>query len=286
MNPKTTPHFFARAPLPEILTLGTMIMDPVWSQKMHDTKYCELIHITRGTMELVTSRGSIRGVAGDTLLVQAGMFHRDEFDPHSGLEVFMLFFDWKAQDAFFKTIDFCRLPTLSASAKQEIARIIGQIKADMTGGGEADLFLIRSRLLTILLEIYRAQHAGGTGHEMRSGGRARHKWLMEQAQKYIHRHFAGEISLDGVARALKISPFYLSHIFSQESDLSLSAYVTSVRMHKARELLASGTVNISETAYAVGYTDSHYFSKVFRRFFGVPPTAARTPRTSATFSTK
>jgi YesN/AraC family two-component response regulator len=41
-------------------------------------------------------------------------------------------------------------------------------------------------------------------------------------------------------------------------------------MNKAKELLKSGS-NISETAYAVGYSDPGYFSKVFKKHFDINP---------------
>ena len=47
-------------------------------------------------------------------------------------------------------------------------------------------------------------------------------------------------------------------------------------MERARELLQAGGMNVSEVAAAVGYESSNYFSKVFRKHFGRPPSAERT----------
>ena len=70
---------------------------------------------------------------------------------------------------------------------------------------------------------------------------------------------------------LNVSPFYLSHVFSRESDFSLFTYLTNLRMRRSRALLQAGTGNVTDVAHAVGYDDEGYFSKVFRKYFVVPP---------------
>jgi len=205
------------------------------------------------------------------------MSHRDAFDLQAGLETFMVYFTWAAEPAYFKLTDFRRLPWLAGSRKYEIANLFGQIKLDLASGGIADRMIIRARILGILLLILRDQHEARQPRSPRRNadhGRRR-RLLMEQARAYLDSHYAEAISLEQVAKALQISSFYLAHIFGQESDVSLFAYLTDLRMRKAHLLLQSGSHNVSETARAVGYADSNYFSKAFRRHFGVPPKAVR-----------
>ena len=94
---------------------------------------------------------------------------------------------------------------------------------------------------------------------------------MQQARCYLQNHFTGPVCLDDIARALDISSYYLSRIFSEEHDFSLFTYLTALRMERARELLQTGHCNVSEAARAVGYENSNYFSKVFHKHFGRPP---------------
>jgi AraC-like DNA-binding protein len=103
---------------------------------------------------------------------------------------------------------------------------------------------------------------------------------MLQARQYLEAHFAEPLSLEGIAAALGVSAYYLSHVFSEENDFTLFASLTHLRMEKARALLQDGQMTVAEVARAVGYDNSNYFSKAFRRHFGVAPRAAvvfRTP---------
>ncbi len=56
------------------------------------------------------------------------------------------------------------------------------------------------------------------------------------------------------------------------TDKSIVAYLRSARLHKARQLLQTGELNISEVAYRVGFNDPLYFSRAFSQEFGCPPT--------------
>lgn len=48
-------------------------------------------------------------------------------------------------------------------------------------------------------------------------------------------------------------------------------YLKKRRMEVAAQMLASGNANISEVAYKVGFSDPHYFSQAFKRYYGVTP---------------
>lgn len=74
---------------------------------------------------------------------------------------------------------------------------------------------------------------------------------------------------------LQVSPFYLSRVFSQESDFSLFEYLTEVRINEAKKLLSDGRLLVSEVAQRTGYDNGNYFSKVFRRKVGCSPSKYR-----------
>jgi two-component system response regulator YesN len=102
---------------------------------------------------------------------------------------------------------------------------------------------------------------------------------MQRAVQYLYDHYAETITLEGIAEALHVSPYYLSHVFSREKKFSLFSFLSQLRMDRARELLAEGECTVKEVAGAVGFGDPNYFSKVFKRRFGSSPT--QYARTSA-----
>jgi two-component system response regulator YesN len=96
--------------------------------------------------------------------------------------------------------------------------------------------------------------------------------LIERIKYYIINHYNEDITLQQLALKFFINPSYLSQIFKKETGITLSSFLEDVRLIKAKELLTNLTVDIGDIAARVGYNDSNYFSKVFKKKFGMSPT--------------
>lgn len=79
-----------------------------------------------------------------------------------------------------------------------------------------------------------------------------------------------EITLHTVADRLYVNSSYLSRLFKQEVGVAFSAYVLRRKMERAKSLLQQGQ-KVYDTARLVGYRDVSYFTKVFRKYWGVNP---------------
>ncbi len=99
--------------------------------------------------------------------------------------------------------------------------------------------------------------------------------ITEKAKRYIRQHFSkAGLTLEEIACNVYVSPSYLSSVFKKEQRQSVIEYLTRVRMEEAKKLMdAAETVQISLLAGAVGYHDPFYFSKCFKKSFGISPTA-------------
>jgi len=95
------------------------------------------------------------------------------------------------------------------------------------------------------------------------------------AQTAISEEFANPPSLDRLAKAAGLSVDHFGRIFKQQTGWSVRQYVCRQRLIEARRLLVQGALNVSEVAQAVGFDDPFYFSRVFKRSFGVSPSHFR-----------
>lgn len=93
--------------------------------------------------------------------------------------------------------------------------------------------------------------------------------LMRRAVDYLEKHYAEEITLNQVAEKLYVSNFYLSRMFKKELGVNFIDYLNELRIEKAKELLADAKYKTYEVAEAVGVPNSHYFSKLFRKYVGM-----------------
>jgi two-component system response regulator YesN len=92
-----------------------------------------------------------------------------------------------------------------------------------------------------------------------------------RARLYIHEHYSQPFSLDQVAQHVGLSSNYFSHLFKKELGINFVEYVVTYRVDKAKELLGSTPHKLYEIAELVGFNDSTYFSRAFKRITGKSP---------------
>lgn len=97
--------------------------------------------------------------------------------------------------------------------------------------------------------------------------------LVYAAKEYIQQNFtSSDLSLKKIAAAVFAAPAYVSSLFKKEMGLSVTEYITICRMRRAAELLnAQPESSLTVVSEQVGYTDPYYFSRCFKRHYGVTP---------------
>lgn len=85
----------------------------------------------------------------------------------------------------------------------------------------------------------------------------------------IRKCYGKRLGLDEFAGKYKLSPEYISQLFTRETGVAFSSYLREVRMEAAKDLLLNSELKIYEIAYRVGYPDQTYFSRVFKEYTGV-----------------
>jgi AraC-like DNA-binding protein len=271
------PDWSVFAVLPEVHYMGTSLFDPYWAREEHANKRHEMLHIIEGRVQQVIGKKSYGAGPDETLLIPTGVRHRDVFDVNLGLKAFMVCFTWGPSEVFFQHVNNEILQKLSSHRKYEIARIIERLRVDSPTTPKADGLMAAVRLHVVLVLLLREAVCVLRHGAKREGTqrRQRRREIMNAAKSFLHEHFCENISLDDVAKYLEVSPFYLSHVFSEESDFTLFHYLTTLRMGKAMKLLQSEKMKVTDVAGAVGYENSNYFARVFKKYYGRSPTQAR-----------
>ena len=93
--------------------------------------------------------------------------------------------------------------------------------------------------------------------------------------RYLQDHLAEEISLSVLADNFHLNPQYISQLFKSEIGVNFLAYLTNIRMEKAKKLLLATSISIAEVAEQSGYGDYRVFTKAFKKSEGVTPSQYR-----------
>ena len=97
-------------------------------------------------------------------------------------------------------------------------------------------------------------------------------------QQYLLNHYKEDISIDDLVNTFNVSKSTLHNHFKQEFNTSIHQRLLSIRLNEARKLLISSSYSIKEIALKCGFKDSDYFSKSFKKMYGLTPCDARSSK--------
>ncbi len=99
--------------------------------------------------------------------------------------------------------------------------------------------------------------------------------LVMQAKEYLQDNLKEEISLDLIGKEVGISKYYLHRLFTEIQGQTPTAYLTAIRLEKAKNQLRLSKDSIFDIAMACGFDTSAYFSNTFKRHLGCSPSEFR-----------
>ncbi len=94
---------------------------------------------------------------------------------------------------------------------------------------------------------------------------------MNEAVRYVQAHFCEELTLASVAQRFHYNPSYFSLQFKQAAGASFSNYLCELRMREAAGLLRETDLYAATIGARVGYPNAAYFTKAFKRRYGLSP---------------
>lgn len=96
--------------------------------------------------------------------------------------------------------------------------------------------------------------------------------ILQPVLSYINNHYFEEIKREDLASLLHFSPGYLSDFFKKTFGISLTDYITDIRMKRAKSLIENSDDTIQSIILQVGYNTPSLFYRKFYEYFGVKPT--------------
>lgn len=203
------------------------------------------------------------------------------------------------------------LEVLRSGDVEKIRQVFREFLISVFDNPSADLYLIKARLMGVLVAYSRSVgHMGDQDEEMIQvynkfarqlslchSVEEMESWLVElvlagnsysgdqggklvteaikKALAYIHENYQRELSLTELLRVIFLSPGYFSRAFKEQVGCTFSEYVLRLRIEKAKKLLVETDLPVREVARQVGYPDPNYFSRVFSRAIGMSPSRYR-----------
>jgi AraC-like DNA-binding protein len=138
-------------------------------------------------------------------------------------------------------------------------------------GFEEDFLLLAKRLLEMYEEISRQIARVPAA---RAATREELFRRVQAAREYLHAAEWRSVSLNEVSRAVAVSPYHLHRAFTRVFGETPHAYLTRIRLERARQLLLGG-MSVTGASLEVGFESLSSFSRLFRARFGAAPSSVR-----------
>ena len=155
------------------------------------------------------------------------------------------------------------LTALPAEARARLA----ELRAMAGGAQPPKVDALREAMLTITLALYRRVLETGEEHV---DTRAQ---LVRRAAEFVRENAVRPLTLSDVARAVHVSPNYLTGLFRNESGKPLGQFILAERMQLAQERLRRPAATVKAVAGELGFADPFSFSRAFKRVTGRSPRA-------------
>ena len=237
----------------------------------------EIIYVKGGSLTVSISGESYIGKPGDAFVVSPGNLHLMGSDTGTVDYYTFLFplknLSFRADDLFeeklLEPLNSGHLminPRINDTAKELCEQLI-EVHESKNQESESQLTAqIKTKiiLLQFILEMWKK----GFIIENDTNGR---NTVEKEMVSYIQQNYTGKISLKEFGEQFHLSEKYISRYFKEHFHITLSQYVTYLRLEHAKQLLQDTDIPVTEVAMQSGYQNVSYFIRSFKKTYEISP---------------
>ena len=237
----------------------------------------EIIYVKSGFLTVSISGENYIGTPGDAFVVSPGNLHFmgsqtgtvDYFTFLFPLKYISFRTDDMLDDKLLEPLNSGHLminPRVKDSAKELCEQLIDIYMAENDETESKITAQIKTKiiLLQFILEMWKK----GFVIENDTSGR---NIVEKEMVSYIQQNFTGKISLKEFGEQFHLSEKYISRYFKEHFHITLSQYITYLRLENAKQLLQDTDLSVTETAMQSGYQNVSYFIRSFKKTYGISP---------------
>jgi len=155
----------------------------------------------------------------------------------------------------------------------QLGRIAAQEIRIPSGGSR---MMLDSVSLALVVHVLRSWSSLSARAELHRSGLA--PWQQKRAIEQLQSRYHENLSVADLAAEARLSPFHFIRSFKHSIGIPPHQYLTKIRMERALALLETTDLSITDVAFESGYQSPGHFATLFRRNYGLTPTAYRRER--------
>lgn len=250
----------------------------------HSFAFFEMCYLFRGQCDLETKKGRVALHEGDFLIIAPGTSHSLSSDDDNfilGISVRKSDFEdmFRAEQSrtnllslFFRHVLFDRTASgyllFHTGSDDDLKHSLKNVAVESMVRDDYSFMLAHCWLSILLSNMVRMHHLEvETSHSV-------YESKLTDILQYIQQHYQ-DVTLDGLGRRFGYTKPYLCTLIKHNTGKTFSQLVNAQRLNAATTLLREGRYSVAEIAHHVGYANVDYFSRRFKREYGVSPAEYR-----------
>ena len=226
------------------------------------SKSYELLYVYEGSMDITLSSGTYSMRTHDLILYKADNL---SINIESACSYLTVIFDVNQR----KTLHILEHLFHCTSEMQQILwKILIESFEDSYYTGTLLLCYLQEALL-LLLQFYDTI----SRKTLITNSQSSRNNLLSEILTYMNTRIAEPATIEDICREFYISRSSLQALFKTHLNTSPKNYLMNIKLQKSKELLRKGEYTISEVAYMLGFSSIHYFSRLFKKYFNITPSA-------------
>ncbi len=238
-----------------------------WSMREHSAPMCKFYYITDGECEITIDGKSYAARAGDWFFIPARVKHSYHNFIGKPFAKYWMHFDIYPAKDIVKLLGINY--HLRANDRRKTDELFSRFAALYKSKDFADRLSVKSIAFELLSLFAR--------HSRRAEGELliEPPTVIDSVFSYIENNMSIRIENKVLADIMRMHPTHFIRYFKKETGQTPKEYVNQRRMEKAKVLLETTELQISEIAERLGFYDSMHFSKAFKKRYSITPTAHR-----------
>lgn len=253
--------------------LATIHCEPSWKwrRRKDPMPNYDLFYVWNGEGTLVLNKKPYQISKGHCFLFRPGDWTEAVHNPQNPLVITYIHFDVAKELQLIPSSH--RVIENRISFESLLSRYVRLFLVE-TFGAEIEGKLILKQMMIHLLREEQQEQEEIEQHESEDIRESLKETILEIAN-YIQQHPGKPHTIESLSARANLSPRYFSRKFKEITGHTVKSYIVYCRIKRAEHLLHNCGMTVTETAYALGYNDLHFFSRQFKQYTGKSPSEIR-----------
>lgn len=236
-----------------------------WKSLKHFHPFTEIFFVLNGEGTLTVENETFDIKTNDLIVVPPNVYHQENSHDNKPLEYVVLGvqdllfqIDNPAQNFIYQNFD---------KDNDDILYYVHHLLME-SETKEIGYDTVCQKLLELLiLKIIRKININLQAHQITSPVKREIRVICH----YIDQNYSEDLSLESLAKYMKMNKYYMAHEFKKYMHISPIQYLINRRIQECQSLLKTSSLSVSEISEAVGFSSQSYFSQIFKKTLGMTP---------------